>query len=493
MAKEINSKNNLDNSDLTVEDFINKKYREYWEYSNKNGKNAITPKEQLPEVVRKIIYASYKLNIRPNDERKTVELSGEVAKYHAHGDASIQDSIKGVATAYKSQPATRLLQGIGNFGYAPGDEGAAARYTSVASTPLMSAIYKDIPYVPFDTDDTGLEQPEYISTPLPMGLINGASSIGTGKSCYVAERDAREIIEWIDALRKNKWNVEKTKETGYPEPNPMSVTGCKTWYEPTNGYVYYEAIVHEGVNIDDLTKKGRYDIITALPPKQNAGNVMAKLINKLPTRVSNKVIDGSGKGRPTYIILPKGNLDEKDYAKYGMRTARKEQIFVWDDEKSTMRKGGIIDIAKGWYEDRCHIVSKRLNEQKIKYLISNHKIDLIKVFAENKMSEWKSEDVEKFFINLAKENDFHGYEINDNHELIELTCEEAGLKDANLVLNLSVRTFLPENVGANEITREKNNKEIKTLEKKIKNIGDTILTEARDIIDAQEKFFAEVD
>ena len=131
----------FDKSDITISDFINKKYRSYWEYSNKNGKNAIDANEQLPEVVRKIIYSAYTLGIKPSDERKTIELAGQVVKYHAHGDSSIQESIKGVATAYKSQPATRLLHGIGNFGFAPGDDGAAARYTSIGGTPLLSAIY----------------------------------------------------------------------------------------------------------------------------------------------------------------------------------------------------------------------------------------------------------------------------------------------------------------------------------------------------------------
>lgn len=484
---------NFDASDISISEFINTKYREYWEYSNKNGKNAIDANEQLPEVVRKIIYSAYTLGIKPSDERKTIELAGQVVKYHPHGDSSIQESIKGVATAYKSQPAARLLHGIGNFGAAPGDDGAAARYTSIGGTPLLSAIYKDIPFVPFDTDDTGLEQPEYISCPLPMNLINGASAIGTGKSCFLAERDAHEIIDWIDALRLYDWSVEKAAANGYSEPKPMSVTGCDTWFEPKNGYVYYQAIVHENVNHNDLNKKGRVDIITALPPKCNAMNTITKLQNKLPSRITNKIIDGSGEGRPTWIIVPSGYLKEDDYAKYGMRTARKEQIYIWDHKANTMRKADIVTIAKEWFEDRSKIVKKRLNEQKIKVEANNHKINLIKIFSENDMINWKSEDVINYFIKLANENDYHGYEIDENHNLIKLTCEEAGTKDANMILSLSARTFLPENVAANEVTRKKNDEQIKELNDEIKNVGDVVIREARDIIEAQERFFKSVE
>lgn len=483
----------FDDSDITVEEFMKTRYKEYWQYSNKDGKNAIDAYEQLPEVVRKIIYACYMINVRVGDERKTVQLAGQVSQLHAHGDASIQDSIKGVASAWKSQPATRLLQGIGNFGDSPSSDGAAARYTAISGTPLLTAIYKDIPYVPTNSDDTGIEQPNYVSCPIPMGLINGVSPIGTGRSCYLTEREAHEVIKWIDALRLHNWSIEEAEKAGVPEPKPYSFTGCKTWYEPSNGYIYYEAVVHYGVNMNDITKKGKYDVITNLPPKSNSDIVITKLRNKLPTRVTNKIVDGSGKGRPTWIIVPTGYLDEKDFAKYSMRSARKEQVYIWDHQYETMRKAGIIDIACEWFEDRSRIVSMRLNEQMIKLKANNHKIDLIKAFSEEKMINWKSEEVVDYFVNLAVENNFTGFEIDDHHKLIVLAPEDAGKKDANTVLSLSARTFLPENVSANELVREKNDKAIAEIEDEIKNIGDVIIREANEIIDAQEKFFKTVE
>lgn len=450
--------------EMTVSEFINTKYRSYWDYSNKNGKNSVIPKEQLPEVVRKIIYAAYVLKIKERQERKTLELIGEVAKYHPHGNTSIEDSIKGVATAYKSQPAVRLLEGIGNFGSAPGDEGAAGRYTSVAGTPLLSAIYKDIPFVPFNTDDTGLEQPEYISVPLPIALISGISSIGTGKSCYIAERDAKQIIEWIDKLRMENWSDK------IPAPAPMSVTGCKTWYNPDNGYIYYDAVVHYGVDIHDITKRGKYDIITVLPPKSTPQNVILKLQQKMPSRITDKIINGSGRDNPIYIILPKGYLDEKDFYKYDLRYARKEQIYIWDDNLNTMRRSNLIEIAKGWFEDRCKIVTKRLQKDIKSFEEQNHKFDLIKIYAEKGMTNWKSEDIIAYYKNILP---------------------ETGEEDAQLVLSQPARAFLPENLNKNELQRQVNNKNIKDLKHKINNIGDFIIQEAYEIIDKQEAFFSE--
>lgn len=449
-------------SSLTVSAFINTKYREFWEYSNMNGKNSIDAREQIPEVVRKIIYAAYRLKIREKMEHKTTELMGEVGKFHPHGPSSIEDSIKGVATAYKSQIPVRILEGVGNFGSAPGDEGAAGRYTSISGTPLLSAIYQDIPFVPFNTDDTGLSQPEYISSPLPFALINGASPIGTGKSCYIAERDAQEVIHWLDALRQNDW------DPSIVPPDAMSVTGCNTWFEPSNGYVYYEAVVHYGVDMDDLNKRGKYDVITALPPKSTTQNVIYKLNNKLPTRVTKSIVDGSGLGRNTYIIVPKGYLDPKDFFKYGMKSAREEQIYVWDHNARTMRFSTLVDVAKEWFNDRSQVVGKRIQSQMDDLALTIKKIDLIKLYAENDMTKWKESDIISFFKNLDAEQ---------------------GENDAHLVNSLPVRTFLPENLEKNALMKQKTEKDIKELKRKLNHLGDVVIEEAQDVIQKQINFF----
>lgn len=451
-------------SSMTISEFVNVKYRDYWEYSNKNGKNSIDSREQLPEVIRKIIYGCYTLGIKEYVEYKTGQLKGEVIKYHPHGESSIEDSIKGVATAYKSQIPVRILEGVGNFGAAPGDEGSAARYTSVSGTPLLTAIYKDIPFVPFSTDDTGIEQPEYISSPLPFALINGHSPIGTGKSCYIGERDARKVIKWIDSLRKNNWDEDEADLI----PEPISVTGCKTWLEESNGYIYYEAVVHEGVDINDITKRGKFDIITNLPPNSTPASVMAKLVNKLPTRAAKSIVDGSGKGRPTYIVVPKGYLDPADYNKYGMRSARKETVYIWDHNLNTMRKGTIVNIAKEWFLDRSEVVKRRLTKQLQDAEYAIHRFDLIKEFSEKHMIDWKSEDVVKHFVNLFP---------------------ETGEDDASLVLSQPARTFLPENIGKNEIARKRQEENAADLKKQIENVGDVVINEAFEIIDAQFRFF----
>lgn len=431
---------------IKVSDFINTKYKDYWIESSMN-RNVALPYEGLMTVGRRIIWAASKIGMTTlGEEHKTIALGGETLKYHIAGDQSVYDSIKGIATDYKRQPTARILKGVGNMGSCPGDPGAAARYTSVAPTPLLISMIKDIKYLPMVTDETGLEQPYYISCPVPMLLINGMRSIGIGRAAYFDERDARQVIDWISKMiKENNWNL--------PAPDPITSSGCEIWVDKNNGYTYYKAKVHT---------EGKYDIITALPPRVSA-TVVINLIKKKIPKIAKLIKDGSGKGRPVYIMVPTGYLQEKDYAKYNMSIARKEAYYIWDEDKNTTRLSTLGEIAQSWVEKRKEVVTARLTDDIEKSNDQIHKIDLIKLYVEKKMHEWKSEDIEK----------------------------ELGKDDADIVLRQPARTFLPENIGKNEITRKKLLEQIKEDNDKIKDIYNVILAEAYDIIDKQEKFFAE--
>ena len=446
---------------VDIGDFVSVNYRQFWNYSNKS-KNALNPKDQIPSIVRKIIYSAYLLKIRPQEERKASELMGEVAKIHAHGTDTITDSIKGVATPYKNASEYRLLEGVGNFGSAPGDTGAAGRYISVGGSPLLDAIYKDIEFCPMIDDDTGILQPEFVSTPIPIGLIGGAQTIGVGRSNYLAERDADEIINWIDKLRKSDFKRK------YKVPAVTSVLGCEVYENPDNGYIYYYANVLEGVSEKNYNRKGGYDIITALPPTKSASTIIDKLKKFFP-KYAHLIKDASGKGEPVCIRVPKGLLDRSDYSKYGLQYARKEQILIWDDEVDTMRWSDHYTLAQKWFESRCEIVSKRLKKEQENDKKAIHRIDLIRIFAENKMIDWKEEKVVEYFMNLDS---------------------ETGKEDASMVLSQSARTFLPENLSKNELTKEKLLNDLEELEEELQNIGDVVIKEAYEIIEKQRKFFA---
>lgn len=434
---------------VRVRDFINGEneigvgYKDYWKESNIN-KNVFLPHEQLMTIEKRIIWSAYKIGMaNMNHDHKTPELSGEVLKYHISGEASIHDSIKGLATDYKRQPACRILKGIGNMGTHAGDPGAAARYTYVRGTPLLKAIIRDIKHVPIAIDETGVDQPEYLSIPIPMVLINGLSNIGTGHSAYYDERDAREVIDWIQDLVEGRPAVL---------PDPISTTGCKVYKNPVNGYTYYEAKVHT---------EGKFDIITNLPPKVSTKIVIDNLQKKLSTRIADKIENASEEGRPIWIKVPKGHIHPEDYTKYAMRKARKEMPYVWDKELDTMKMSSHEEIAIKWYESRKEIIAKRL-----KYEISQidkeiHKIDLIVRYDKEDMKDLSQKEIVAIL----------------------------GSEDAEVVLSQTARVFLKENIQKALARKERLLQERDELESK--NVHNLVFEEARSIIVEQEKYFAQ--
>lgn len=427
---------------IKVSEYIDVFYRKFWNNQNID-RNTFLPQEQLLTVNRHIIWAAYKLGMSKGDERKTVQLAGETAKYHIAGDATIQDSVKGMATDYRRQVACRVFHGVGNFGSPSGDLGAAARYTSIQGTPLLSAIIKDIPYVPKKVDETGEILPAWISMPYPMMLVNGASQIGLGKAAYFCERDVNEVMDWIED------NLLKGENT--PIPHPISSTGCHVWVNPKNGYVVYEAVIN---------KEGKYDVITALPPKVSVYNLMLTLNKKLPKSVSSKILDASGEGAPICIKVPHGHIT-KSLSKYNLQNARKEAHYIWDEDLDTMRMSTFEEVASIWFRERQKIVKMRLEAEIAKSERDIHRINLIAEHQEKNMDPWEEEKIIEYF----------------------------GPEDANIIFNTTKRAFLPGSLRKNEEIKKKLIKEISETKKNIKNIGQFVINEARDLIKEQEKFY----
>lgn len=425
--------------EVTISDLVHKEYKEFWLFANKN-RNAFDPIEQLTTVSRRIIYAGYKLGMHNNmnHDVKITTLMGEVMKYHSSGDDSINNSIKNLCVKWDTQPAVRMLVGVGNAGAYPGDEGSAARYLSVMPTPLFKAICRDMKYNDF-CEDNGAEQPETISCPLPIMLIAGNNRIGIGKSAFFAERDAREIIEWI------------SKDCEGELPKPTSYRGCKVFED--NGYVFTQSVV-------DTESDKRYDIVRNIP--HTVGFDMT--FYRLNKATDGKTLDGSGKGEKCCIMVPKGVINDKDLFKLGLLKGRQEQPYIWDRKIMNIRLSNHKEIALMWLDGRKKIVDKRLREERVglEYII--HKINLIKKYVENDCSTWKSEKIIEFF----------------------------GQEDASIVLNTPARQFLPENLAKNEITRKETEKEIEDIDNKLKNIKDVIIQEAYDIIEEQEKFYENI-
>jgi len=138
---------------------------------------------------RKILFAAFKRNL--TQEIRVAQFAGYVSEhtgYH-HGEASLNETIVGMAQTFMGSNNIPWLVPQGQFGtrIQGGKDAASPRYIH---TYLQPRVRKLLPPDDFAVlkyrDDDGLPvEPEWYAPVLPMLLVNGARGIGTGYSTNI--------------------------------------------------------------------------------------------------------------------------------------------------------------------------------------------------------------------------------------------------------------------------------------------------------------------
>lgn len=132
---------------------------------------------------------------------------GERSAYH-HGEASLQSTIVGLAQDYVGSNNIPLLQPIGQFGtrLQGGKDSASARYIFTMLSPLARKLFPadDDPLLNYLWDDNLRIEPEYYVPIIPTVLVNGATGIGTGWSTNIPNYNPRELAENVKRLLNNE-------------------------------------------------------------------------------------------------------------------------------------------------------------------------------------------------------------------------------------------------------------------------------------------------
>jgi DNA topoisomerase-2 len=170
---------------------------------------------------RKILYAAFKRNL--TQEIRVAQFAGYVSEhtgYH-HGEASLNETIVGMAQDFMGANNLPWLVPQGQFGtrIQGGKDAASPRYIH---TYLQSRVRALVPAADFEIlkyrDDDGLAvEPEWYAPILPMLLVNGARGIGTGYSTYVPPCNPKVIKEMIIKHLRGQGNLTDTAITPYFE------------------------------------------------------------------------------------------------------------------------------------------------------------------------------------------------------------------------------------------------------------------------------------
>ncbi|TWU76474.1 DNA topoisomerase 2 [Metarhizium rileyi] len=272
---------------------------------------------------RKVLYACFKRNL--TKDKKVVELAGYVSEHTAyhHGEASLQQTIIGLAQNFVGSNNINILEPSGNFGsrLAGGSDAASPRYTFTRLAPFAKKIFSplDEACLKHQYEDGKRIEPEVYSPIIPMVLVNGADGIGTGWSTTIPNYHPADIVK---NLRRRMGRLDE----GDTEEKPFET--MTPWFRGWKGNP--EAAGPDRYKFNGIAYQNDQNpneiIITELPIRMWTDDFKAKL---------EKVI--SGNDGPAWI---------KDYKEFNDHKTVHFEIMV--DEKHTPKvlEEGLLERFK---------------------------------------------------------------------------------------------------------------------------------------------------
>lgn len=222
----------------------------------------------LKECQRKVLYAVKKKKLHySSSSLKVSQLAGytsEQTNYH-HGEASLYDTVIGMANNYPGKNNISLLYEDGAFGsrLAGSKDSAQPRYIFTRMDALTELIFRpeDEPLLKPVIDDGDKVQPEFYVPIIPMVLVNGSCGIGTGWSSTVPNYNPEDLIDGIKLWLENNGEMTQYDEDSdttfslYPDFVP--------WYREFKG-----TIESDGPNryiTRGIVERDEYATVTELP------------------------------------------------------------------------------------------------------------------------------------------------------------------------------------------------------------------------------------
>ncbi|KAF5853012.1 hypothetical protein GGP41_001553 [Bipolaris sorokiniana] len=242
----------LTTPDISYDDFVNKELILFSMADNVRSIPSVI--DGLKPGQRKVMYTCFRRNIKK--DVKVVELAGAVSGStdYAHGEASMQGTIVGLAQNFVGTNNINFLEPSGNFGsrLKGGADAASARYIYTRLTPFARRIFHphDDALLKYGESDGNKIEPEMYVPILPTILINGSSGIGTGWSSEIPNFNPMDIIENI----RRRMQPGATKEDMTPMvPWYKGFTGTTTVLGPDR-YQFTGTVRQTGDNEIEITE-----------------------------------------------------------------------------------------------------------------------------------------------------------------------------------------------------------------------------------------------
>jgi DNA topoisomerase II len=301
---------------------------------------------------RKILYAAFKRNL--SQEIRVAQFAGYVSEhtgYH-HGEASLNETIVGMAQDFMGSNNIPWLVPQGQFGtrIQGGKDAASPRYIHTYLQPRIRKMVpeEDFPVLKYRDDDGLPVEPEWYAPVLPMLLVNGSRGIGTGYSTYIPPCDP--------AVIKKKLISKIT--AGHPlRSDPQLVP----YFEGFKGTYTEDGVV--GV----YRKEKDEFVVTELPPGTWTADYREWLEKEL---AEGRIKDFSDTSTDQQINIRIKGIEEKALVKSLTEKVRTTNMHAFNSQGVITKYETLTDIlCEFWtvrinlYETRREYQIKTLNEK----------------------------------------------------------------------------------------------------------------------------------
>mmetsp|Transcript_34834 Transcript_34834/g.78540 ORF Transcript_34834/g.78540 Transcript_34834/m.78540 type:complete len:1274 (-) Transcript_34834:278-4099(-) len=228
---------------------------------------------------RKVLFGCFKRKLK--NDVKVAQLVGYVSEHAAyhHGEASLSETIVGMAQDFVGSNNVNLLMPQGQFGtrLQGGKDSASPRYIYTRLAPETRAIFKeaDDSVLDYLNEDGASIEPMWYCPVIPMILVNGAEGIGTGYATSIPTFNPKDIIQNLRLYLKGKqmqdmtpwysgfkgsviWNKEegKCEVTGVIEARPGEAKATITELPIRKWTQDYREFLEENLPKGDKKKDG---------------------------------------------------------------------------------------------------------------------------------------------------------------------------------------------------------------------------------------------
>jgi len=334
-------------------------------------------RDGLKPIHRRILYTM--LENRNFGYTKVASITGAVlGKYHPHGDMAVNDALVRMGQPWVMNYT--YIDGQGNYGTQDGDGAAAGRYIEAKLSDFAKkAVLDDIDPVSVNYEDNytfTLKIPEYLTSRIPLLLINGVAGIGEAFRVSIPPHNLNDVADLCIRYVKNKsiTNVDLCNgffpdfPTGgeiingaeverfyrYGDPVTISLRGCADLLTDSNTIVIKE--FPYGIDSDDIG--------ISVADGIRSGNMILSGITNIQDENNNVDDDGSSfeagdskkkKKKKTYEYICKKDANMIEILNEMYKTTSLKTGIVMSfmiNDKGIPFYANVLDIIKYWYATR---------------------------------------------------------------------------------------------------------------------------------------------